>query len=221
MKKLIAFLLCLIVVVPVFAKNDKDRNEFSVVYGQFTVPQFAYVMGEVFGVMFSLGHASFENPHMYGAAGIEYVHYTNDWFGFGGTVLCDYMTAKTVSVDKDGNKTPNGDFKFQAGRGRGAVLRERQRCEGQYFVRLPGHAHRRGLRRRAVPRLRGGRRRLAGHRERRRPLDVLALSVPSCKVERPAPLLVEGPAFFFVAHSASICYLYQMEPQLHGLCVNS
>ena len=112
MKKLIAFLLCLIVVVPVFAKNDKDRNEFSVTYGQFTVPQFAYVLGEVFGVMFTLGHASFEDPHMYGAAGIEYVHYTNDWFGFGGTVLCDYMTAKTVSVDKDGNKTPNGDFKL-------------------------------------------------------------------------------------------------------------
>ena len=44
MKKLIAFLLCLIVVVPVFAKNDKDRNEFSVTYGQFTVPQFAYVL---------------------------------------------------------------------------------------------------------------------------------------------------------------------------------
>ena len=112
MKKLIAFLLCLIVVVPVFAKNDKDRNEFSVTYGQFTVPQFAYVLGEVFGVMFTLGHASFEERHMYGAAGIEYVHYTNDWFGFGGTVLCDYMTAKTVSVDKDGNKTPNGDFKL-------------------------------------------------------------------------------------------------------------
>ena len=112
MKKLTALLLCLIVVMPVFAKNDKDRNEFSFTYGQFTAPQFAYVMGEVFGVMFSLGHASFEEPHMYGAAGIEYVHYTNDWFGFGGTVLCDYMTAKTVSVDKDGNKTPNGDFKL-------------------------------------------------------------------------------------------------------------
>ena len=112
MKKLTALLLCLIVVMPVFAKNDKDRNEFSITYGQYTVPQFAYVLGEVFGVMFTLGHASFEDPHMYGAAGIEYVHYTNDWFGFGGTVLCDYMTAKTVSVDKDGNKTPNGDFKL-------------------------------------------------------------------------------------------------------------
>lgn len=112
MKKLTALLLCIVLVTPVFAKNNKDRNEFSITYGQFTVPQFAYVMGEVFGVMFTLGHASFEDPHMYGAAGIEYVHYTNDWFGFGGTVLCDYMTAKTVSVDKDGNKTPNGDFKL-------------------------------------------------------------------------------------------------------------
>lgn len=112
MKKLIALFMCFVVVSSAFAKNDKDRNEFSIAYGQATIPQFAYVMGEVFGVMFSLGHASFENPHMFGAAGVEYVHYTNDWFGFGGTVLCDYMTAKTVSVDKDGNKTPNGDFKL-------------------------------------------------------------------------------------------------------------
>lgn len=112
MKKLIALFMCFVVVSSAFAKNDKDRNEFSIAYGQATIPQFAYVMGEVFGAMFSLGHASFENPHMFGAAGVEYVHYTNDWFGFGGTVLCDYMTAKTVSVDKDGNKTPNGDFKL-------------------------------------------------------------------------------------------------------------
>ena len=112
MKKLIALFMCFVVVSSAYAKNDKDRNEFSIVYGQATVPQFAYVMGEVFGAMFSLGHASFENPHMFGAAGVEYVHYTNDWFGFGGTVLCDYMTAKTVSVDKDGNKTPNGEFKL-------------------------------------------------------------------------------------------------------------
>ena len=112
MKKLIALFMCFVVVSSAFAKNDKDRNEFSIAYGQATIPQFAYVMGEVFGAMFSLGHASFENPHMFGAAGVEYVHYTNDWFGFGGTVLCDYMTAKTVSVDKDGNKTPNGEFKL-------------------------------------------------------------------------------------------------------------
>jgi hypothetical protein len=57
MKKLVSVLLCLALAMPVFAKNDKDRNEFSVTYGQFTAPQFAYVMGEVFGVMFSLGHA--------------------------------------------------------------------------------------------------------------------------------------------------------------------
>ena len=69
MKKLIALILCIIAVFPVFAKNDKDRDEISIVYGQATVPQFAYVMGEVFGAMFSLGHASFENPHMFGAVG--------------------------------------------------------------------------------------------------------------------------------------------------------
>ena len=112
MKKLVTLILCIIAVFPVFAKNDKDSDEISIVYGQATVPQFAYVMGEVFGAMFSLGHASFENPHMFGAAGLEYVHYVNDWFGFGGAVMCDYMSATTVSVDKDGNKTPNGQFKL-------------------------------------------------------------------------------------------------------------
>ena len=71
MKKLIALFMCFVVVSSAYAKNDKDRNEFSIVYGQATVPQFAYVMGEVFGAMFSLGHASFENPHMFGAAGVE------------------------------------------------------------------------------------------------------------------------------------------------------
>ena len=49
MKKLVAFLLCLALVMPVFAKNDKDRNEFSITYGQYTIPQFAYVMGGVLG----------------------------------------------------------------------------------------------------------------------------------------------------------------------------
>ena len=112
MKKLIALFMCFVVVSSAFAKNDKDRNEFSIAYGQATIPQFAYVMGEVFGAMFSLGHASFENPHMFGAAGVEYVHYTNDWFGFGGTVLCDYMTATALSVASDGTKTPNGKFQL-------------------------------------------------------------------------------------------------------------
>ena len=77
MKKLVALLLCLIVVCPVFAKNDTDKNEFSITYGQITVPQAAYVLGGVFGAMFSLGHFSFENAHFIGGAGVEYVHYVN------------------------------------------------------------------------------------------------------------------------------------------------
>ena len=112
MKKLIALFMCFVVVSSAFAKNDKDRNEFSIAYGQATIPQFAYVMGEVFGAMFSLGHASFENPHMFGAAGVEYVHYVNDWLGFGGTAMCDYMTATALSVASDGTKTPNGKFQL-------------------------------------------------------------------------------------------------------------
>lgn len=112
MKKLIALFMCFVVVSSAFAKNDKDRNEFSITYGQFTVPQFAYVMGGVFGAMFTAGHFSFENPKMVGAAGVEYVHYVNGWLGFGGAAMCDYMTATALSVSSDGTKTPNGKFQL-------------------------------------------------------------------------------------------------------------
>ena len=66
---------------PVFAKNETDKNEFSITYGQITVPQAAYVLGGVFGAMFSLGHFSFEDAHFIGGVGVEYVHYVNDWLG--------------------------------------------------------------------------------------------------------------------------------------------
>ena len=112
MKKLIALFMCFVVLSSAFAKNDKDRNEFSITYGQFTVPQFAYVMGGVFGAMFTAGHFSFENPKMVGAAGVEYVHYVNGWLGFGGAAMCDYMTATALSVSSDGTKTPNGKFQL-------------------------------------------------------------------------------------------------------------
>ena len=112
MKKLTALLLCIVLVMPVFAKNDKDRNEFSITYGQFTVPQFAYVMGGVLGAAFTVGHFSFENAKMVGAMGLEYVHYVNNWLGFGGAAMCDYMTATALSVASDGTKTPNGKFQL-------------------------------------------------------------------------------------------------------------
>ena len=110
MKKLVATLLALAVVFAGYAKNDKDKNEFTITYGQLTVPQFAYVFGGVLGAAFTLGHFTFDNAHLFGAAGIEYVHYVNNWLGFGGMVLCDYMTADAYSVASDGTKTPNGRF---------------------------------------------------------------------------------------------------------------
>ena len=112
MKRFVALLLCLTVVFGAYAKNDKDKNEFSITYGQATLPQFAYVLGGVFGAVFSLGHFTFDNMHAVGAAGIEYVHYVNNWLGFGGAVVCDYMTADAYSVDSEGNKTPNGKYNF-------------------------------------------------------------------------------------------------------------
>ena len=112
MKKILAIFMCFVVVSSAYAKNDKDRNEFSITYGQFTIPQFAYVMGGVLGAAFSLGHFTFDNAHLIGAVGVEYVHYVNNWFGIGGAAMCDYMTATAQNVDSEGNKTPNGKFQL-------------------------------------------------------------------------------------------------------------
>lgn len=108
MKKIIAILLCFLIALSVNAKDYK--NELSFTYGQFTVPQFAYVMGGVLGVAFTAGHFTFENSKFIGAAGFEYVHYTNDWFGYGGTIICDYMTSDAYNVSSEGEKTYNGKF---------------------------------------------------------------------------------------------------------------
>ena len=112
MRKALAVLLGLTVVFGAYAKNDRDKNEFSITYGQATLPQFAYVFGGVLGAAFSLGHFSFENSRMLGAAGLEYVHYVNDWLGFGGAATCEYMTSDAYSVASDGTKTPNGKYNF-------------------------------------------------------------------------------------------------------------
>ena len=112
MKKFVALLLCLTFAFGGYAKNDHDKNELTLTYGQITVPQFAYLFGGVLGAAFSLGHFTFDNTRLVGAAGLEYVHYVNNWLGFGGLVLCDYMSADAYSVASDGTKTPNGKYKF-------------------------------------------------------------------------------------------------------------
>ena len=108
MKKILTILLSLFIALSVNAKDY--NNELSFTYGQFTVPQFAYVMGGVLGSAFTLGHFTFDNTKFIGAAGFEYVHYTNDWFGFGGTVMCDYSTSDAYNVSSEGEKTYNGKF---------------------------------------------------------------------------------------------------------------
>jgi hypothetical protein len=110
MKRTILLLVALSIASGAYAKNDRDRNEITITYGQITAPQFAYMFGGVLGAAFSLGHFSFDHALMFGAAGVEYVHYVNNWLGFGGMVLCDYMTADAYSVASDGTKTPDGKY---------------------------------------------------------------------------------------------------------------
>ena len=109
MKKITALLLALCLVCSVYGRDKK--NELGLSYSQFTVPQFAYVFGGVLGVAFSLGTFTFENMVLPGALSLEYTHYVNNTFGFGGTLTGDYMTADKYT-GKDENKKYDGKFRL-------------------------------------------------------------------------------------------------------------
>ena len=111
MKRLLPTLLCLCFIVSVRAQEGQMfKNEINFTYGQFTAPQMLYVLGEVFGAAFSLGHFSTDNTVFLGAFGLEYFCSANEWFAYGANLLLDYSTSDSYSVDKDGNKTFNGKY---------------------------------------------------------------------------------------------------------------
>lgn len=86
------------------------KNEISVSYGQATVPQFAYMFGGIFGVVFTAGHFEFDNTVMTGTLGVEYNHWVNNWFGYGGAVFAEYMTSDTYTKDSNGVRKNNGTY---------------------------------------------------------------------------------------------------------------
>ena len=111
MKRWLLLLLCMCFMVPASAQSEQRFwNEVNITYGQFSAPQMVYVLGEVFGAAFSLGHFSTDNTIFFGAFGMEYYRYANSWFAYGAGVLFDYTTSDAYTVDKDGNRTPNGKF---------------------------------------------------------------------------------------------------------------
>ena len=107
MKKILAILLSILLSISLYSQ---PKNEISVEYGQFTVTQFAYTMGGVLGVAFSLGHFNFENTLFLGSIGVGYDHYVNNWFGFGGNIYIDYATSDTYTTNSDGEKVYGDKF---------------------------------------------------------------------------------------------------------------
>lgn len=65
---------------------NSNKNELNFEYGQFTIPQGAYLFGGVLGVAFSLGHFSFENTVVTGSFNFGYNRNVTDWFGYGGVI---------------------------------------------------------------------------------------------------------------------------------------
>lgn len=91
------------------------KNEISVEYSQFTIPQAVYLFGGIMGTAFTLGHFMFDNSKFTGAFAIEYNHIVNDWFSFGEFVSYEYMTSDTYNIDSEGNKVKTGDFTMSVG----------------------------------------------------------------------------------------------------------
>ena len=85
--------------------NDGPRNDFSVSYGYFTIPQFAVVLGGVFGAAFSLGYAAPSEITSTGSVKVEYLHKTNYWLWLGAGVSGEKDSLVMVSKDSDGNET--------------------------------------------------------------------------------------------------------------------
>ena len=109
MKKLITFCITVLLSGTLLFGQDM-KNEITVSYSQATLPQTAYLLGGVFGTIFTLGHFQFDNTLFLGALGVEYAHNVNDWFSYGGVATIDYMTSDAYTVDSDGNRTDNGKF---------------------------------------------------------------------------------------------------------------
>ena len=115
LKKIKAILLsAVILLMPVISNAQPAKNEIGVQYGQFTLLEGAYVLGGVFGAMFSLGHFNFDNMHALGNLGVSYTRNVNNWFGYGGIACAECITSDTYTTDGDGNKTYNGKFNMGA-----------------------------------------------------------------------------------------------------------
>ena len=69
------------------------QSDFALSYGQVSFPQTVYVMGEVLGVAFSLGHFAPQNTVFVGQIGLEYTNWVGNNIGVGAFVSADYMTS--------------------------------------------------------------------------------------------------------------------------------
>ena len=109
MKKIIAVLIgALLLASPEMGArqfNDGPRNDLNVSYGYFTIPQFATVLGGVFGAAFSMGYAEPEEILSTGSVQLEYLHRSNNWLWLGVGVSGEKDTLVMSTKDSDGNVT--------------------------------------------------------------------------------------------------------------------
>ena len=99
MKRLLTLVLAaglvLALAAPVKAESlgRLHQNEIALSYGQLSFPQTVYVLGEVFGAVFSLGHFAPQDTRFIGQFGLEYTHWVGRWVGLGAIATTEYMTS--------------------------------------------------------------------------------------------------------------------------------
>lgn len=91
----LAAVLSMAVAVPAEAQSlgRLHQNEIALSYGQVSFPQTVYVLGEVFGAVFSLGHFAPKDTKFFGQFGLEYTNWVGNWVGLGAIATADYMTS--------------------------------------------------------------------------------------------------------------------------------
>ena len=93
MKKAVTLLLMLsLTILPARAQRE-GTQDIALTWGVVSLPQTAYLLGDLFGVIFTAGHFNPQNTRFTGAFGAEYTYWVNTWLGVGGDMTFDHMNS--------------------------------------------------------------------------------------------------------------------------------
>lgn len=106
MKRILAVILAAILCTNVFGQTRQDltgKHEINVEYGQLTMPQFvygtAYILADIFVVLFSGGNQQLGQMHFPGALSFEYNYWIDGKWSIGASISDDFMYGQKETSD--------------------------------------------------------------------------------------------------------------------------